>query len=332
MKERRTFENRPGRISRKQRKNPGTGWKRGILVFALFALAGGFGLPGGATAHPEFNADSAFAFLTAQTDFGPRNPGSEGHRACLQYLVRQLGKYTDLVETQPFMHYDADRGITVTMSNIIARFRPELTRRILLCAHWDTRPVADMDSPENAHKPILGANDGASGVAVLLEMARQFALHPPPVGIDIVFFDGEDYGKRGDLQNYFLGSRYFVKNNNRFFPEYAILLDMVGDAYLQLPIEGYSQQYAPEVVQKIWDLAQALGVYQFIPEVNGYISDDHVILNEGGIKAVDIIDLAYPDETNRYWHTLQDTPDKCSPRSLRAVGKVLMELIYVVER
>ncbi len=309
----------------------GRGGRR-IWLWGGLGLLLGLAFPAAGTAQPQFNADSAFAFLVAQTNFGPRNPGSEGHRACLQYLVSQLRKYTPHVETQPFMHYDADRGITLTMTNVIARFRPELTRRILLCAHWDTRPVADMDSPENAHKPILGANDGASGVAMLLEMARQFAQNPPPVGIDIVFFDGEDYGKQGDLQNYFLGSRYFVKNNTRFFPMYGILLDMVGDAYLQLPIEGYSQQYAPEVVQKIWDLAQALGVYQFIPEINGYISDDHVILNEGGIKTVDIIDLAYPDQTNRYWHTLQDTPDKCSPRSLKAVGKVLMELIYVVER
>jgi Zn-dependent M28 family amino/carboxypeptidase len=174
----------------------------------------------------------------------------------------------------------------------------------------------------------LGANDGASGVAVLLEIARQIHEIEPPVGIDIVFFDGEDYGREGDLDNYCLGSRYFTANNVKYFPKFAILLDMIGDAQLSIPVEGYSKNYAPTVVEMVWNIAEKLGIYQFQREVRGYVFDDHVILNEGGIPAIDIIDFEYPDFSHRYWHTLEDTPDKCSPRSLKVVGDVLMELIY----
>ncbi len=275
-----------------------------------------------------FNADSAFQFLTMQTDIGPRNPGSDGHEKALQLLTGKLKSYGAIVTLQPFLHYDAGLGITLNMTNIIASFNPAARSRILLCAHWDTRPFADQDVPPNNTRPILGANDGASGVAVLMEMARQFHLKTPAVGVDIVFFDGEDYGHEGDLDNYFLGSRYFVQNNTKYFPQYAILLDMIGDANLRIPIEGYSQQYAPDVVNKVWSVAQKLGISQFTWDTNGYISDDHVILNEGGIPAIDIIDFGYPDSSNRYWHTLEDTPDKCSPESLKAVGDVLMDISY----
>ena len=275
-----------------------------------------------------FDADSAYHFLNRQTDFGPRNPGSPAHRECLKFLQSELEKSSAQVSLQPFMHYDVRKGISLTMTNIIGSFRPVNTSRIILCAHWDTRPMADKDSPEHADTPILGANDGASGVAVLLELARQFKKSPPPVGVDLVFFDGEDYGTEGDLDNYCLGSRYFVDNNQKYFPRFAILLDMIGDAQLDIPIEGYSQQYAPKVVQRIWDAAATLGVNQFYPYVKHYIFDDHVILNEGGIPAIDIIDFEYPDENHGYWHTLEDTPDKCSPASLKAVGDVLIEVIY----
>jgi Zn-dependent M28 family amino/carboxypeptidase len=226
------------------------------------------------------------------------------------------------------MHYDQEIGQTFKMTNIIGSFHPEKPSRLILCAHWDTRPFADRDIPQNQPVPIPGANDGASGVAVLLEIAQQLRQAEPPVGIDIIFFDGEDYGKEGDLDNYCLGSRYFVANNSRFFPQFAILLDMIGDAQLSLPKEGYSTHYAPEITDKVWNIAERLGIYQFQPEIRNYVFDDHVILNEGGIPAIDIIDFEYPDASHRYWHTLEDTPDKCSPESLKAVGDVLMELIY----
>ncbi|MEJ2635131.1 MAG: M28 family peptidase, partial [Calditrichia bacterium] len=264
-----------------------------------------------------------FGWLLKQTDLGPRNPGSAGHEAAMQLLKTGLQNYGARVTLQPFMHYDANNKMTLTMTNIIGSFNPQNPSRILLCAHWDTRPFADQDKPQNQAKPILGANDGASGVAVLLEIARQIQAQSPSIGVDIVFFDGEDYGHEGHLENYFLGSRYFVQNNSRFFPQFAILVDMVGDKDLEIPIEGYSQQYAPDVVSRVWDTAGRLGINQFVNSVNGYISDDHVILDEGGIPAIDIIDFTYP-----YWHTLQDTPDKCSPASLKAVGDVLLNVIY----
>lgn len=276
----------------------------------------------------NFDGDSAFTYLTMQTDIGPRNPGSAGHRACLKLLQGQLEKHGALVTLQPFMYYDVALGKSFTMNNIIGSFSPEKTSRILLCAHWDTRPFADRDVPENRNIPIPGANDGASGVAVLLELARQFSLKPPPVGIDIVFFDGEDYGEEGDLENYCLGSRYFIKANNRYFPRFAILLDMIGDSQFEIPIEGYSYQFVPELVNRLWQTAAELEVYEFIPEQRHYVFDDHVILNQGGIPAIDIIDFEYPDASHRYWHTLEDTPDKCSPESLEKVGKVLMHFIY----
>lgn len=279
-------------------------------------------------AQSKFNGEKAFQFLVKQTDFGPRNPGSKGHQACLEYLKSQLEEYGGLVSLQPFFHYDAGRKISLTMTNIIGSFNPENQSRIILCAHWDTRPMADRDIPENLNTPILGANDAASGVAVLLEMARQFQKKAPPVGVDIIFLDGEDYGNEGDLDNYCLGSRYFVENNQKYFPRFAILLDMIGDAQLEIPMEGYSRQYAPAVVDLVWKAAAEISVYQFYPYVKQYIFDDHVILNEAGIPAIDIIDFDYPDRSQKYWHTLQDTPDKCAPVSLQAVGDVLMKVIY----
>ncbi len=281
-----------------------------------------------AVAAQSFDGHRAYEYLKQQVAFGPRNPGSEGHQRCRQFLVRELSRFAARVQEQPFMHYDEVRGLSLTLTNIIARFNPGVEPRILLCAHWDTRPMADRDPEKtNRKKPIPGANDGASGVAVLLEIARQLSQNPPAIGVDIVLFDGEDYGREGHLEEYFLGSRHFVKNNKGFFPRYAILLDMVGDAQLELPIEAYSAQYAPDVVEKVWGLAAELGIPQFVYESGIHVNDDHVILNQGGIPTINIIDFAYPDQSHRYWHTLEDTPDKCSPASLQAVGEVLMELI-----
>jgi len=292
-----------------------------ILIF-LFQI-------GQATEPPEFSGKKAFDYLRKQVEFGPRNPGSEGHQQTKYFLLNEMRKFTPTVIDQSFIYYDKLRNKTLTLTNIIARFQVKKEPRILISAHWDTRPWADQDpNPANRSKPILGANDGASGVAVLLELASILSQNPPPVGVDLVLFDGEDYGREGHLDEYFLGSRYFAANNTQFFPIASILLDMVGDANLQLPIEGYSQQYAPNLVRKVWDIAATLGESAFLDIVNGYISDDHVILNENGIPTIDIIDFAYPDQTNRYWHTLKDTPDKCSPESLETVGRVMVYLIY----
>lgn len=229
---------------------------------------------------------------------------------------------------QPFQAQGYNEVLALT--NVVARFNPEAKNRILLCAHWDTRPRAEQDANKaRRNEPILGANDGASGVAVLLELASLLKNNPPPIGVDIVLFDGEDYGKEGDLQKYFLGSRHFVKTKPPdYLPTFGILLDMVGDTYLDLPKEQHSVRFAPDIVDLVWRKAWELGYTQFLDEVRHEINDDHLILNQGGIKTINIIDFDYPDPTHRYWHSHEDTSDKCSPESLEAVGTVVTHIVY----
>lgn len=278
---------------------------------------------------PSFSGKEAFEYLLAQTNFGPRNPGSIGHANCLNYLVRELNNHADTVSTQEFIHIGYS-GEQIRMTNIIASFNLRATNRILLAAHWDTRPYADLDKdPKNHSKPIIGANDGASGVAVLLQLAKIMNQNPPPIGVDIVLFDGEDFGRAGDLANYALGSKYFAKNKPpNFNPRFGILLDMIGDAQLKIPQEKASLRYAPEVVRHVWQLAERLGLREFVHEEGPEVYDDHIPLNEVGIKTINLIDFEYPDETHRYWHTMEDTADKCSPSSLEVIGTLLTHLIY----
>lgn len=277
---------------------------------------------------PEFNGSRAFRYLVAQTDFGPRNPNSQGHAACLTYLATELSKSADRVQLQEFTAQGY--GEKLYLTNIIASFKPDAKERILLCAHWDTRPRAEHDDDRSRrNEPILGANDGASGVAVLLELASLLKEYPPPVGVDIILFDGEDYGMEGDLQKYLLGSRHFAKNKPPdYFPRFGILLDMVGDKSLELPKEEHSVRYAPDIVDLVWRTARLLGITLFQDEIGPAVHDDHIPLNEVGIKTVNIIDFSYPDFTHRYWHTHKDTPDKCSPESLEAVGTVVTHVVY----
>jgi glutaminyl-peptide cyclotransferase len=276
--------------------------------------------------HPQFNGTKAFSYLIAQTNFGPRNPNSAGHQRCLEFLTKEFQKYSDNVTLQSFSVQGYSE--TLTLSNIFASFQPTLSKRILLIAHWDTRPRAEKDpDPEKRNKPIIGANDGASGVAVLLELARLFKESPPPIGVDILLTDGEDYGdSRKDENNnlYLLGAKHFAKTKSPSYnPHFGILLDMVGDKDLQIPLEQHSIRYAPHVLDLVWKTAEEIGITNFINVPGELITDDHIPLNEAGIPTIDIIDFQYP-----YWHTHQDTPDKCSAESLEAVGKVLAALIY----
>jgi glutaminyl-peptide cyclotransferase len=272
---------------------------------------------------PKFDDSSAFNFLVKQCDFGPRNPNSVGHEKCLTYLQQQLSWYADSVRLQKF-DVPGYSGTVLHLTNIIASFNLKAKTRVLLSAHWDTRPRNDQQKSGPRDKPIIGANDGASGVAVLLELARDFKQSPPPEGVDIILWDGEDYGREGDLNYYFLGSKYWAATKPQFYyPIFAINLDMVGDKELNLPEEANSVEYAPDIVKLVWDAAAEIGVPQFIERVGDAISDDHLSLDNIGIKAIDIIDFTYP-----YWHTLQDTPDKCSKESLGAVGKVLLQVLY----
>ena len=273
---------------------------------------------------PEFDGDRAFAYLKQQCAFGPRHPGSEGHRQCLSFMVEELRGNADAVVKQPFLFTNPRSGETFSLNNVIASFGSR-GERILLCAHWDTRPWADSDpDPANREKPILGANDGASGVAVLLEMAHILKAHPPPMGVDIVLFDGEDSGLQGRDDTWCQGSRHFARNKRTgYFPEYAILLDFVGDRDLHFPVEANSLRYAPDVVDRVWSKAESLGLTVFDRSVGHEMIDDHLELLKVGIPAVDIIDFDYP-----YYHTLEDTEDKCSPESLGIVGTLLVHLIY----
>jgi hypothetical protein len=288
------------------------------------------GLPWAASGQPipTFKGKDAFDYLVKQTDFGSRNPNSGGHRACLDFLAETLRRSADRVRLQHFSH--RGYGEELWLTNVVASFRPDLQDRILLCAHWDTRPRADRDeNPMRRNQPIPGANDGASGVAVLLHLADLMKASPPPLGVDIVLFDGEDYGLEGDLSMYLLGSHFFAAEKPLDYrPRFGILLDMVGDKHLNLPKEQNSIRLAPDIVDLVWSKARELGIKQFASRVGEAMFDDHLPLNQAGIKTIDIIDFAYPDETNRFWHTHNDVPENCSPESLEAVGTVITHVVY----
>ncbi len=277
---------------------------------------------------PAFSADSAYAYLKAQVDFGPRNPGSEGHAAALAYFESELGRHSGgQVYIQRFQAAGYDE--TLNLANVIASFNPTAQTRVMLCAHWDTRPRADKETdPTKADQPILGANDGASGVAVLLELARIFKDNPPPIGVDLVLFDGEDYGMESDLDRYFLGSRYWSANPPvpGYMPRFAILLDMVGGKNARFPKEGFSTTYAPALVEQVWSIAAEKGHSgMFLDERVAPIADDHMILNQNyGLPTIDIIHAPFPD----HWHTTDDNLDAIDPATLGAVGDILIELLY----
>ena len=294
-------------------------YQSGKLAFVIFLL-----LASCDRSIPQFNGENAYAYLQKQCEFGPRVPGSKEAKQCLQFLKLELAKFTEHVVEQKFQYYDKIRKKNLLLTNLLASFNPEKKQRVFLAAHWDSRPTADRDpNIENHDRPIIGANDGASGVAVLLEIARNLNKKPPSIGIDLIFFDGEDYGREGHLDEYFLGSRHFADQATQYKPKYGILLDMVGDAQLSIPIEGYSQQSLPHIVDKIWQTAESMGYFQFERRVGEYINDDHRMLIERGIPCIDIIDFDYP-----YWHTLEDTPDKCCAESLEKVGRVLLSILY----
>jgi Zn-dependent M28 family amino/carboxypeptidase len=279
------------------------------------------------TVHPAvsaFDGNRAFDLLVRQVEFGPRVPGSEASRQVQDFIAQKLKEAGAKVLRQPFaVTY---RGKTYQMANIIGVISGKSDRKVLLCAHYDTRPVADQDpNPENRNKPIPGANDGASGVAVLLEIARVLKNFQPPLTVVLVFFDGEDLGDVED-GGMFFGSKHFARNLTvgevNLKAEMGILLDMVGDRDFASNDEWYSRRYAPQVVTGILQAATQLGYqrYFFRPPTI-VILDDHVPLNEiANIPTANIIDFDYP-----YWHTLQDTPDKCSPETLAIVGKTVLQ-------
>ena len=278
-------------------------------------------------ARPAFNSASAYEHLRRQVAFGPRIPGTPGHAAQLAWMKEYLAARADTVAEQPFTHVTR-AGETLRMSNLFARFRPEAQDRVLLVAHWDTRPKSDQAAtPADREKPVPGANDGASGVAVLLELADMLKRQPPGIGVDLLLVDGEDYGPTGE--DMYLGAKHFAANLPAGYrPFYGIVLDMVGDREPRFPVESNSQRFAPEVVQRVWGLAQEMGYGDVFPLTDGGpIEDDHVPLNQAGIRTIDVIDFDY-GPGHRYWHTPQDVPENTSAETLRIVGEVIAELVY----
>jgi Zn-dependent M28 family amino/carboxypeptidase len=291
------------------------------IVLALFALSMTLsGCLAFANA-PDFNGDQAFDCLKKQCDFGPRPEGYPSHEKTQDYLFGELSKYSNSVSLQKFTH--EFEGKTYHAANIIAHFGPTDKPSVMLCAHWDTRPFADQDSePANRVKPILGADDGASGVAVLVELAAMFHNKTPQVPVTIVLLDGEDFGKTEDQM--YLGARYFAAHMNKSDYKYGILLDMIGDKGVTIFKEKNSADADPNLVNRIWQTARDLGYGKsFRDEVKYRMGDDHVPMIEAGLPCVDLIDFDYV-----YWHTLQDTVDKCSPESLKIVGQTVAEVVY----
>jgi len=276
---------------------------------------------------PTFQADRAMAHVQRQVDFGPRAPGAPGHAAQLEWMVGLLAEAGATVELDRF-DYETTQGDTLALTNVLARFRPGAEQRLLLLTHWDTRPKADQARTALGREaPVPGANDGASGTAVLLELATLMKGQLPPIGIDLLFVDGEDYGPTTD--DMFIGAKRFAETR---VPDggwtYGVLLDMVGDADPLFPIEGNSASSALSVAQRVWGVAADLGYGRYFPtRVGQAIQDDHVPLNAAGLQTIDIIDFSY-GPGNGYWHTPDDTVDKVSTFTLGMVGEVMAELVY----
>ena len=276
---------------------------------------------------PYFDEARAFEYIIKQCDMGPRYPGSVGHDNMKEFLIETLESKSDsiIVYNHKIRHPYEDKEIILT--NVLSRFNVDAQFRIMVMAHWDTREIADKDPIiENRDKPILGANDGASGVSILLELANILSTNKlKNIGIDLLFIDGEDMGRNGELENFCIGSTMFCEVIPNPQPLYAICLDMVADKDPSFPIEYFSYQQAPFLVKEIWSLAANLGYKEFEQRVVGPIYDDHRALYiNSGIPAIDIIDFDYP-----YWHTLDDTPENCSSHTLKIVGNIMTEYIYL---
>lgn len=280
----------------------------------------------------RFDGQAALSYAAAQVAFGPRVPGTEGHARTAAWLDTLLRARADTVVAQRWNHVTRT-GDSIPLVNFVARFNPASTQRLLFVAHWDTRPRSDGPgaAPADSATPVPGANDGASGVAVLLGVADALAALPPAIGVDLLFVDGEDYGIFAEKDDVLIGSRYYALHPVGPPPLYAVVFDMVGDRDLRLSREGNSMVGAPEVVELVWTTAGEAGFGGvFVGHEGMTVDDDHVPLQKGGIRAVDVIDFSY-GPNHSWWHTPHDTMDKISARSLEIVGTVALALIQRTE-
>lgn len=327
------------------------------LLYIVLVVFVGCGRDGQKTSQPEtpakvvnvpaFNADSAYYFVQKQVDFGPRIPNTAPHKKTGDYLIAQLKTYGGIVKVQEFTATTFTNQ-RISLRNIIASFNPEKKKRILLAAHWDTRPVSSKDD-EKPNSTFDGANDGASGVGVLLEVARTISKQPTDAGIDIIFFDGEDWGFDTDdkgswgsmespplpsgLESWWcLGSQHWSKNKHvgNYTAAFGILLDMVGGKNAQFAYEGVSLDYAAGVVDKVWKSAAKLGFsHIFITEKDGRLTDDHVFVNiHAKIPMIDIISYAGDQGFGDFHHTQKDNMEIISKETLNAVGQTVLQVIY----
>jgi glutaminyl-peptide cyclotransferase len=314
-------------------------WLFFAVVTAVFLGFGGFIAFSSAKewkASPPFNTKRAFGNLTELCKLGPRYSGSDGMARQQDLLAEYFSKLGGEVSFQEFTVRHPETGKPVIMKNLIARWNSNETNRVLLCAHYDTRPYPDRD-PKNPKGTFVGANDGASGVAALMEVAHALNQAPTTLGVDMVLFDGEEFlfNEPRDSGLYFLGSKHFATNyvadpqSVRY--RAGVLLDMVGDKDLQLFYETNSYNFARELTREIWKIAADLNIREFTPRTRHEIRDDHLALNQiAKIPTVDLIDFDYPRPGNHmqsFWHTTMDTPDKCSGESLCKVANVVYEWI-----
>ena len=274
----------------------------------------------------KFDGESALRYAKAQVDFGPRVPGTESAKRAGDWIVAEMKKRADTVIVQEWTHVTQE-GKQLPMRNILARFNPAATERILYVTHWDTRPMSDgSENLGERQLPVPGANDGASGVGLFLALGDALKKNPTATGVDLLFVDGEDYGEFDEkLADVLIGSSYFAKNppDSAYRPMFGVLWDMIGDRDLVIRKEGFSVQRAPEVVDRVWSKAAELGHDRvFLPVEQGPVTDDHLPLLEAGYRVIDVIDLDYPDH-----HRPSDTIDKISARSLSIVGEVAEALL-----
>jgi Zn-dependent M28 family amino/carboxypeptidase len=313
------------------------------LVFLLAALPGCDAVSRLRGAQTAFSGDSALAFAAAQVAFGPRVPGTEAHRKAGDWIVEQMRARTDSVEVQTWTHRTQD-GTSLPMRNILGRIKPQATERVLYIVHWDTRPTADSDRNLGARQRSFdGANDGASGVGLLVALASALKKVPPTVGVDLLFVDGEDWGsfeawedttKNKDV---LIGSQYFARTMpDTYKPLFGVVFDMIGDAGLQIYQETYSVNAAPEVVSRVWGVAKDLGYAKyFIAEPKQAITDDHLPFIRRGLRVIDVLDFDYCSdggtdcggEARNLHHTTGDTIDRVSAKSLQIVGDVALTLV-----